>query len=154
MNGPASCGDNCVCVSMEDDSPWTLFFCVSRIRVVSHASRKVWSGVSPRTTPYVLWNYISRKQNYMVRRWDVVLVYPHKQRQKKSPIWIRFVVYLDFCDESACAPMLMISPIGVAFFVFLRQDNIGVAPGHLQETLVEVFRSGARGFLEVKETLQ
>ena len=52
---------------MEDDSPRTLIFGVSRIRVVAHASRKVWSGVSPGTTSSVLWNYISWKQNYMVR---------------------------------------------------------------------------------------
>ena len=44
--------------STEVDSPRTLFFCVSRNRVVAHGLRKVLSGASPGIMPSVLWNFI------------------------------------------------------------------------------------------------
>ena len=42
--------------STEVDSPRTLFFYLSRNRVIAHGLRKVLSGASPGIIPSVLWN--------------------------------------------------------------------------------------------------
>ena len=49
--------------SMDVDSPLIQFFCVSKKRVVAHASRKAWSRALYRMTQSELWNCRSWKWN-------------------------------------------------------------------------------------------
>ena len=115
---------------MEVDSTWTQFFWVSRNNVVAQASRKVWSRASPGITPAVLWNCVSRNQNWVVCLWDAALVYLQDRRQKKSPIWIKLTVHWAFGEELVFPPILITSPREVAFFPFGWWVNIGVVPCH------------------------
>ena len=124
--------------SMGIDSHRILSFCVSRKRVVTHALRKASSGVSPSTTPSVLWNYMSQKRNCEVGQWDLVFVYLYYRRQKKSPIWIRYVVHFTFSEAFALAHRLMTSPRGW-YFLLLDGRLIGRVAGHSRQPLVEVF---------------
>ena len=45
-------------------------------------------------------------------------MYLHYQRQKKSLIWIRYVVRFAFSEAFALAHMLMTSPMGGGIFPF------------------------------------